>query len=153
MLQVNLIHAVGRHKIFKYGGRLWIWSLLWMSEGFRISLAQDCKVKNNWISDSGAKSDMKSNLKLPSHLNSVKNVWEGLQLTENVFHLISIHQVHHQFFPSSYNSLSFHYLLCLCHKPFFTALRASCCSQRLPLTLATTKPCQFTLTIASPCYC
>lgn len=59
-------------------------------------------------------------------------------------------QVHHQFFPSSYNSLSFHYLLCLCHKPFFTALRASCCSQRLPLTLATTKPCQFTLTIASP---
>lgn len=28
--------------------------------------------------------------------------------------------------------------------------RASCCSQRLPLTLATTKPCQFTLTIASP---
>lgn len=53
--------------------------------------------------------------------------------------------------------ISLHCLLCLFPSSFFTALGASCCNllctpdcQRLPLTLATTNPRHFTLTITSP---
>lgn len=56
-------------------------------------------------------------------------------------------QARHQSIPLQTNH-SFHYPLC--YGSTLLHGRASGCSQRLPLALATTKPCQFTLTITSP---